>query len=82
MLEKTSIHKIAIVVKGKGNWKITNPMKGISSVTFEVKLYPVTFFRLSKIILPRFIPFTIFAKLSSKSEISAASFATTVPTFP
>ena len=61
---------------------MTKPRNGINSATFEVKLYPVTFFRQSKIILPLFIPITILAKLSSNSIISAASLATSVPTFP
>ena len=61
---------------------ITKPRKGKSSGTFDVRLYPMIFLRISKITLPCFTPFNMLGKWSSKRRISAASFATSVPTLP
>ena len=78
----TSIHNINIVFIGNGIWNKSKHKKGTNSGTFDVKLYPIIFFNVSKITLPCFIPFKIFGKLSSSKRISAASLATSVPTFP
>ena len=42
------MQRINIVDKGRGNWRMTKPKNGKSSGTFEVKLYPIIFFKISK----------------------------------
>lgn len=67
-----SMHKINTVVSGNGTEKIMKKMNGQISGMFEVSVYAIDFFKLSKISLPSSTPFTIELKLSSKSNMSAA----------
>jgi hypothetical protein len=68
-----------IVVRGSGHWIIMNVRKGVNSGIFEVKVYVIDFFKLSKTTLPCSTPLTIEQKSSSRRSISAAFFATSLP---
>lgn len=55
---------------------------GAISGMFDERVYAMDFFKLSKISLPSSTPFTIEVKSSLRSNISAASLATSEPTLP
>jgi hypothetical protein len=58
---------------------IINVRKGVSSGMFEVRVYVIDFFKLSKTTLPYSTPLTIEQKLSSSKSMSAAFLATSLP---
>ena len=77
-----SIARMRRTVSGSGSPKMTKAMNGIISGTLLVRMYCMNFLMLLKTVLPSSMAFTIVAKLSSRSTMSAASWATSVPESP
>lgn len=67
-----SMHKIVTVPNGKGISHKMKAKKGEISGIFDVSVYAIDFFKLSKIKRPSSTPVTIDAKLSSNKIMSAA----------
>lgn len=67
-----SIHKIVTVPNGRGMSNKMNAKNGEISGMFDVNVYAIDFFKLSKIKRPSSTPVTIDAKLSSSKIMSAA----------
>ena len=77
-----SMHKMVMVPSGKGMPSKMNMRKGDISGMFELSVYAIDFFKLSKIKRPSSTPVTMDAKLSSNKIISAACFETSEPAIP
>lgn len=77
-----SMHKMVMVPNGKGMPSKMNIRNGEISGIFELSVYAIDFFRLSKIKRPSSTPVTIDAKLSSNKIMSAACFETSEPAIP
>mmetsp|Transcript_10974 Transcript_10974/g.26519 ORF Transcript_10974/g.26519 Transcript_10974/m.26519 type:complete len:210 (-) Transcript_10974:1274-1903(-) len=77
-----SMHRMRIVVSGRGIDKMIKIRNGVISGMFEDKVYAIDFFRLSKISRPSSTPLTIELKLSSRRIMSAASLETSEPAIP
>lgn len=77
-----SMQRIVTVPRGRGMSQRMNARKGEISGMFEVRVYAMDFFRLSKINRPSSTPVTIEAKLSSSRIMSAACFDTSEPAIP
>jgi hypothetical protein len=73
------MQRMRTVERGRGTWKTINMMKGRTSGMLDERVYPIDFFKLSKISLPSSTPFTIEEKLSSSKSMSAAFLATSEP---
>lgn len=77
-----SMQRIVTVPRGRGISQRMNARKGEISGIFEVRVYAMDFFRLSKISRPSSTPVTIEAKLSSSRIMSAACLDTSEPAIP
>lgn len=77
-----SMQRMVTVPRGRGMSQRMNARKGEISGMFEVRVYAMDFFRLSKINRPSSTPVTIEAKLSSRRIMSAACFDTSEPAIP
>lgn len=77
-----SMQRIVTVPSGRGMSQRMNARKGEISGMFEVRVYAMDFFRLSKINRPSSTPVTMEAKLSSSSIMSAACLDTSEPAIP
>lgn len=77
-----SMQRMVTVPRGRGMSHRMNARKGEISGMFEVRVYAMDFFRLSKINRPSSTPVTIEAKLSSSRIMSAACFDTSEPAIP
>jgi hypothetical protein len=71
-----SMQRIVTVPSGRGIWRSMKTKKGVISGMFEVSVYAMDFFKLSKMRRPSSTPVTIEAKLSSRRIMSAACFET------
>lgn len=67
-----SIHKIVTVPNGNGTSHKMKTKNGEISGMFDVNVYAMDFFKLSKIKRPSSTPVTMEAKLSSNKIMSAA----------
>lgn len=67
-----SMHRIVTVPNGNGISHKINAKNGEISGMFDVNVYAMDFFKLSKIKRPSSTPVTIEAKLSSSKIMSAA----------
>lgn len=67
-----SIQRIVTVPRGRGISHRIKARKGEISGMFDVRVYAMDFFRLSKIKRPSSTPVTMEAKLSSSRIMSAA----------
>lgn len=77
-----SMQRMVTVPRGRGMSQRMNARKGEISGMFEVRVYAMDFFRLSKINRPSSTPVTIEAKLSSRRIMSAACLDTSEPAIP
>lgn len=77
-----SIHRIVTVPRGRGMSNKIKAKNGDISGIFDVRVYAIDFFKLSKINRPSSTPVTIDAKLSSSKIMSAACFDTSDPAIP
>ncbi|CAH1955318.1 unnamed protein product [Acanthoscelides obtectus] len=77
-----SMHKMVTVPRGSGISQRIKARKGEISGMFEVSVYAMDFFRLSKIRRPSSTPVTMEAKLSSRRIMSAACLDTSEPAIP
>ena len=76
------MQRMVTVPRGNGISHRMKARNGDISGMFEVKVYAIDFFRLSKIRRPSSTPVTIEAKLSSSKIMSAACLDTSEPAIP